>query len=185
MFCYTFGMKSYDEIWGFAEDHHGIITSNQAVKLGVGRKNLVAMAQRGTLDRIGHGVYMLSHHVPAQNDVFAMSVAVCGENAYLRGASVVALLNLAATNPGLMYVGAPGRVRRNLPSGYILQDRSPSRTVEYDGIPSQPIGDAILSALADGSIESDRLEEAAEEAVRQGLLSDDEYGELMGKLRHG
>ena len=62
-------MTSYDKIWDYAEDHYGLITNAQAGALGVDKHALPAMAQRGTLIKIGHGVYVAKHHIPRENDV--------------------------------------------------------------------------------------------------------------------
>ena len=144
-------MARYDDIWAVAEDNYGIITSAQAVAMGIDKHYLPAMAQRGTLIKKGHGVYLAKHHIPRENDVYAYSVAICGATAYLRGASVIALLNLAPTNPGVVYVGATGRVRRNLPRGVRLIDMRPCECVMFEGIPCQPLADVLRSAVGDGA----------------------------------
>ena len=176
-------MKAYDELWGVAEDNYGIITSEKALEMGVSRQNMVAMERRGDLTRLSHGVYQVKHHVPGRNDVYAIGVAMVGDTSYLRGASVVAMLNLAPTNPGLLYVGAEKRVRRQLPNGFRLKDRTPCKTTEYDGcegIRCQPLVEALKSARDDGAIEADRIFEAAERAKEKGLLTDEECTEFKG-----
>ena len=121
-------MKAYDELWGLAEDNFGIITSAQAEGLGVSRQNIRKMTKAGLLMRLCHGVYQVKHHVPSANDVYAAAVAMMGEKGYLRGASVIALLNLAPTDPAFIYVGAANRVRRRLPDGYVVRDMKDSET---------------------------------------------------------
>lgn len=167
-------MKAYDEIWGLAEDNYGIITSAQAGALGVSRQNLKKMAKSGMLMRLCHGVYQVKHHVPNQNDVYAAAVAMTGEKAYLRGASVIALLRLAPTDPAFIFVGATNRVRRRLPEGYIVKDRTESVTTYYEGIRCQRLVEALRDARNDGVIEAERIAEAVELANKKGLLSDEE-----------
>lgn len=171
-------MTSYDKIWDYAEDHYGLITSAQAVALGVDKHALPAMAQRGTLIKIGHGVYVAKHHILRENDVYAHSVAMAGETAYLRGSSVVSLLRLAPTNPAIVYLGATGRVRRRLPSNIHLEDMRPCACVEYEGIRSQPIREALQTALRDGEMEADRVAAAARKALADGLLTESEAYEF-------
>ena len=171
-------MTTYEEIWDFAEDHHGLITTAQAVAMGIDKHYLPAMAQRGTLIKKGHGVYLAKHHIPRETDVYAYSVAACGATAYLRGASVIALLNLAPTNPGIVYVGATGRVRRKLPRGVRLIDMRPCECVTIEGIPCQPLVDALRTAAGEGAIESDRVADAARKAFDRGLISGAEAAEF-------
>lgn len=174
-------MKAYDEIWGVAEDNFGVITSAKAEELGVSRQNLVAMERAGALTRLCHGVYQVKHHVPGANDFYGVGVAMVGENAYLRGASVVGMLNLAPTNPGVIYVGSGMRVRRRLPREFRIKDRTVCPTIQYEGyegIPCQPVFEALQTAKNDGSIEGDRIAEAAIKANERGFITDEECSQF-------
>lgn len=176
-------MKAYDEIWGVAEDCYGIITSAKAEELGVSRQNMVAMERRGDLTRLSQGVYQVKHHVPGENDVYAIGVAMVGEAGYLRGASVLGMLRLAPTNPGLLYVGSAKRVRRRLPKGFRVRDRAPCETTEYEGyegIRCQRLVEALKAARDEGAIEEDRIAEAAEKAREKGLITDEQSAEFKG-----
>lgn len=172
-------MTAYETLWDFAEDHYGIVTTAQAVSMGIDKHQLPAMAKRGTLIKKGHGVYLAKHHIPRENDVYAHSVALAGETAYLRGASVVALLKLAPTNPGIVYLGATTRVRRRLPSNLRLVDMRPCHCVKYEGILSQPLVEALRTARDEGAVEADRIADAAVKAHDLGLLTKDEMNEFI------
>lgn len=167
-------MKAYDEIWGLAEDNFGIITSAQTEDIGVSRQNIKKMVDSGRLMRLCHGVYQVKHHVPTPYDAYAAAVAMTGNDAYLRAASVVALLNLAPTDPAYVYVGTPKRARRRLPNGYVIKDRTQSNTTFYEGIRCQVLTDALRDARKDGVIEADRIVNAAILANEKGLLTDEE-----------
>lgn len=171
-------MSAYDDIWGVAEDNFGIITSAQAEELGISRQNMQKMRKAGMLTRLSHGVYQVKHHVPTPNDVYAAAVAMAGESAYLRGASVVALLNLAPTDPTFVYVGAASRVRRHLPQGYVVRDRKTAETTFYDGIKCQRLMDALREAREEGIIEPDRIHAAADKAKERGLLTNEECSQF-------
>jgi len=173
-------VSAYEELWGVAEDNFGIITSKRAVDLGVSRQCVRALAESGRLTRLGHGVYQVLHHVPNRLDAFAAAVAMVGETGYIRSASVIALLDLCPTNPGLMYVGAKGRVRRRLPAGYCLRDRQETCVNEYERIPCQRLLDAMREARSEGSLEGDRIADAARAAVERGLLTYEESAEFQG-----
>lgn len=175
-------MKAYDQIWGVAEDNFGVITSAKAEELGISRQNLVAMERAGALTRLCHGVYQVKHHTPGVNDFYGIGVAMVGGNAYLRGASVIGMLNLAPTNPGVIYIGTDTRVRRRLPGGFRIKDRTSCQTIEYEGyegIPCQPIFEALVTAKNEGAIEGDRIAEAALKANEKGLITDEECAKLQ------
>ena len=171
-------MTSYEILWDFAEDHYGIITTQEAVAMGIDKHQLPAMAKRGTLIKKGYGVYLAKHHIPRENDVYAHSVAIAGKTAYLRSASVVALLRLAPTNPGIVYIGATTRVRRKLPPCLRLVDMRPCDCVQYEGIRSQPLAEALRMAKDEGSLEADRIADAARAAVDRGLILEAEAFEF-------
>ena len=176
-------MKAYDEIWGLAEDNYGVITSAQTEALGVSRQNLAAMERRGDLTRLCQGVYQVRHHVIGPNDTYAVGVAMVGNTAYLRGASVIAMLNLAPTDPGVLYVGSEKRVRRRLPKGFRVKDRVRCETTEYEGcegIRCQRLADALRTARDEGAIEADRIADAANAANEKGLLTDEECAQFQG-----
>ena len=170
-------MTSYEQIWPVAEDHYGIITTAKARELGVSKQSMSAMVQSGRLTRLGHGIYQVQHHVPGQNDVFAFANAAVREGAYLRGASVLYMLHLTA-----FYVGTPKRVRRRLPHGFRVRENTPCDTVEYEGyegIRCQRLTDALESARADGSVELDRIADAAAAACEKGLFTDEECAKFQ------
>ena len=176
-------MTAYEQIWPVAEDHYGIITSARAKQLGVSKQSMVAMEKTGRLTRLSHGVYQVRHHVPSPNDVYAISVAMAGENAYLRGASVLYMLGLTPVNPSTVYVGTPRRVRKKLPQGFSIKHNKPCLNVEYDGyegIRCQRLVDAFNEAVSDGAIEYDRIAEAADRAKEKGLMSDEECSQFQG-----
>lgn len=170
-------MSKYEEIYEVAADNYGLVTRDEAVRMGVSDKELSRLASDGRLTRIGHGVYRIKHHVPGDLDPYAESVALAGPGAYLYGESVLAMFALCSTNPAKMYVGTPRRIRRRLPRGMkVVQRKDVADVAAYEGIPSQAVGAAIRSCM--GKIMPDRLQEAVREAQRQGLLRKDEAEEL-------
>ena len=180
---FTFDMTAYEQIWPVAEDHYGIITSARAKQFGVSKQSMVAMEKTGRLVRLAHGVYQVRHHVPTPNDVYAISVAMAGDEAYLRGASVLYMLGLTPVDPSTVYVGTPRRVRKKLPPGFSVKHNRPYFCVEYDGyegIQCQKLVDAFREAIADGAVESDRIAQAADKAKEKGLMSDEECAQFQG-----
>ena len=171
-------MGKYDDIWAIAEDNYGLITTRQAKELGVSNAQLVVMAHRGSLVRVGHGVYQVKHHVPGQHDGYALGVAAIGEGAYLRGASVLGLLNIVPTNLSVFYAGVPGRMRRRLDANIRVTTNRPIVPRNYFGIPCEPVNIALISAKEDGALDWDKLAEAAEVALEKGYLTAEQYNKF-------
>lgn len=162
-------------------DDFGLISSAEAKEAGVTNKELVRQAARGKLERVAQGVYRMLVWPYQQAAPYAIAVKAAGPEAYLCGESVVALLGLAPTDPGAMWVASPRRVRRNLGEGVRMLDRQPEApTIYYEGVVCQPLPRAIR--LAAKSIGSTRAVQAAKEAVKQGYLSQSESEQIIKEL---
>jgi hypothetical protein len=174
-------MSFYDDIYEIAADNYGLITSAQAKEMGISDKEMSRLANDGRLRRIGHGLYKIKHYTPSPNDPYAEVVALVGKDAYLWGESVIAMHELAPTNPSYIYVATPARVRKTLPSGIRIMPHDKTRRItQNEGIPSQSIPDAILSVR--GRMMTERLEAAVVEARRKGLITQKEEAALLEEL---
>ncbi len=174
-------MTKYDEIYEIAADNHGLISSAQARQAGVSNNELVQYARRGRITRVGHGLYKLVQWVPEPGDAYAWAVATIGPDAFLYGESVIAMLDLAPTNPNRFFVATPRRVRKKLPENFrVEQAKDSERVMIYDGIPCQSVYDAILSCK--DKMLPERLEAAARAAREEGLIDERQFRFLIKKL---
>lgn len=170
-------MSYYDDIYEIAVDNYYLITTKDAAEAGVPPIELAKLAHRGKLENISRGLYRLSKYVPSQYDPYAIAVARVGERAYLYGESVIGMLELAPTNPSYIYVAAPNRIRRNLPSSIRLRKPGADDVVtRYEGIPSQNVATAIRSAKL--TMMDDRLRGATEKARAKGYITGREYKQI-------
>lgn len=177
-------MTHYRTLYEIAADNYGLVTSAQAKEAGVSDKEMSAIAKRGRIQRVGRGVYRLTDYIPVENDIYAESVALVGEGAFLYGESVIAMHQLAATNPTRVFVATFKRVRRRLPEYIqVVVVKPPVRCVWYEGIASQSVCDAI--DVCRGQLMSERLLDALHNARRQGLLIEEDYLRLTKELKDG
>lgn len=172
-------MTYYDDIYEIAIDNYGLITSAEAKELGVSYQNMNMLVKRGRLEKRGHGTYKLTRYVPTPYDAYAEAVALVGCQAYLYGESVIAMLELAPTNPSRVFVATPTRTRRQLPD-YIVLKTANDAIVYYEGIPSQSVQDAIFACQK--TMMPERLEDATREAKRQGYITGEQAVQLLKKL---
>jgi predicted transcriptional regulator of viral defense system len=142
---------------------------------------LVKLSHRGTLYRVGHGVYRIKHHVPTALDKYAEAVALVGSGAYLYGESVLAIHGLAQVNPAVIYVASPKRVRKNLPAYIKTVPVNCNSIMHYEGIPTQSLADAFH--VCKSTVMQERLKKAVKEAVNNGFLSDKEAKQVRKELR--
>lgn len=174
-------MTYYDDIYEVAADNYGLITTARANEVGASNKDLLRYVADGRLVHLGWGVYRISHYIPVPNDPYAESVMLVGDGAYLYGESVIAMHDLAPTNPTRIFVATPKRVRKNLPKGLMVKHRVACNDVtSYEGVPSQSIPAAILSCK--NVMLPERLSQAAHRAGELGLISEEEEEALMREL---
>ncbi|MBR5258935.1 MAG: type IV toxin-antitoxin system AbiEi family antitoxin domain-containing protein [Eggerthellaceae bacterium] len=171
-------MAKIDEIYN-AVDDFGLITSAEAAQLGMSNAELVQQADKGRLVRVGRGVYRMPIWPFQKEAPYAIAVKSAGEGALLYGESVVALLGLAPTDPSKMWIGVSKRTRRDLGSGVTLVQVKNANPVWLEGIPCQPVAEAIDYAVV--SMGWDRAMQAAEEALRQGYISECDKANLEKK----
>ena len=162
-------MCQYDKICDRAIGNYGLITTAEAEGMGVARKDMGEWLALGRLERLGRGVYRISHYMPTEYDRYAEAVALVGEDSMLWGDSVLAMHNLALVNPLQVKVATRKRVRKGLPD-WIKVVKAPvdAKKDVFNGIPCQNLASALLDAK--GNILSERLIDAVKEADRRGLL---------------
>ncbi|MCL1798052.1 MAG: type IV toxin-antitoxin system AbiEi family antitoxin domain-containing protein [Eggerthellaceae bacterium] len=177
-------MTYFDVIYDQAADNYGLITAAQARSFGVPNINLVKMARRGSLRRVGHGIYRLARHVPTPFDKYAEAVTLLGEGSYIYAQSVLAMFDLALVNPKTIIVATQTRIRKKLPP-YItaVPALAGTEVTQYEGIPSQSVADAIRTCQA--IVMTERLLPAIEEARARGLITDGEAKALRREMKLG
>ena len=176
-------MRSFEKIYSLSTENHGLVTTTAATKLGVYRKDLSRWVKTGRLMKIGHGVYRVTLYPHSEEDAFAIAVIKLGPKAYLCGESVLALLDLAPTNPRYFHVAVFGRSRRRIGDDCKVEIRhQPYMPMTYEGIPIERPIDAIRGCI--GKIMQERLEFAANEAYRRGFICNDEKEELIKEIKH-
>ncbi|MDR2571689.1 MAG: type IV toxin-antitoxin system AbiEi family antitoxin domain-containing protein [Oscillospiraceae bacterium] len=174
-------MTNYDKIYEYTADNYGLITSSEAKTLGIPNVELVKLAHRGRLRRLGYGVYRIEHYVPTVNDKFAEAVTLIGNEAAIYGESVLAMHGLALVNPSAIYVAVRNRLRKTIPPFIkVIHPEKTFNVVEYEGIPSQSVFEAIITCK--NIVMTDRLADAIDEAKRQGLISSAESKKARKEL---
>lgn len=179
--CYTIGMTAYEKIYEQAADNYGYITTREASELGVPKSEMSALAKRNRLVRKGYGVYRLAtHYLPTEYDGYAEAVLLGGDGAIVWGESVLAMHDLALVNPPVIEIATDRRVRRTLPPWIRLVRRSGGAVDHYQGIPCQPLADAIRACR--GSVMDERLADGVRKAEQNGELRLGEAERLLREM---
>ena len=90
-----------------AVDDFGLITSAEAADLGMSRAEMVQQEKLGKLVRVARGVYRMPIWPSQPQAPYAIAVKAAGEDAFLYGESVVALLGLGPNRSHEDTTGVP------------------------------------------------------------------------------
>ena len=172
-------MTKIDDIYD-AVDDFGLITSAEAADLGMSRAEMVQQEKMGKLARVARGVYRMPVWPSQPEAPYAIAVKAAGEGAFLYGESVVALLELAPTDPSKMYLASPKRCRRELGPGVSVKRADGISPTYLRGIACQPVPSAITAAAA--TMGASRALGAANEALRQGYITQDQADQIEKEL---
>lgn len=94
-----------------AANQHGVVTSAQLERLGLGRHALTRRLKANRLFRVHRGVYAVGHPGLSREGAWIAAVFACGMGAVLSHGSAAALWNLLEP-PGLIHVTVPGHAAR-------------------------------------------------------------------------
>lgn len=166
-----------------ALEQYGYVTTRDAAEIGVPPVELRKLADRGGLTHVARGVFRFDDIPVTGREEYMEAVLRVGAEAYLTADAVLALHDLALVNPRRIRVGTPARVRADLPQTVevVQQHVEPAHLTKYEGIPTTTIGQALLDAR--GLVMRERLVDAAEEAMRRGLLLKREGQRVLGELQ--
>lgn len=176
-------MNSYERIYELAAGNFGLVTASQAKELGVSTREMSRWVKMGRLEKPCRGLFRVSVFPPSPFDVYATAIESVGPEAYLCGESVLAILNLAPTNPTWIHVATSMRKRKNLIEGVKIYQAQPDyMPTVYDGVRSQRVADAIVDCRT--TVRMDRLETALKVAVKQGFVAKDEIQQIRKRIKN-
>ena len=178
-------MKKWDRVQQAALGSHGIITFAQAKALGVHPAEMYRWDATGRLVKLNRGVFRLTMY-PSNGFVSDMAalLAMVGEGSYLYGESAIQLYDLCPTRSYVATVATPRRIRRmTIPEGVrVIKSQPGYKPVYHNGIACQKPEDAIRSCI--GVLETNRLEEAIDEAGEKGYFLPSEKESLKREVNH-
>jgi len=172
-------------LWRLALDQYGFVTTRQASRLGVPAVELRKLSHRGALSNVAYGLYRMNDVPPTERDSFMAAVLRVGEDAHLMGESTLALYGLASVNPRSVWVGTPRRTRAKHPAWLNVVKRNlPAEDLTVlEAIPTVTVKRALLDCR--GQVMTERLLDAADRAVSQGLVLARGREELFDALKAG
>jgi very-short-patch-repair endonuclease len=171
--------------WELAGRQHGIVTRQQLLALGFGKRSIEHRVERRRLHLVAHGVYAVGWPRMTPKRRWMAAVLACGEGALLSHRSAAALWEIGTGRRGVVDISVTRRCELKRP-GLCVRGR-PSLRVEdivvRDGIPVTSIARTLVDLAAELPLlkversvnEADKLDLIDPSGLRSAL--DDYAGE--------
>jgi hypothetical protein len=173
--------KTSRRAWELAERQHGLLTRQQLLSLGYGRRAIEHRIRRGRLHRVGRGVYAVGRPPNTLRQRWMAAVLACGKEATLSHRSAGHLWGMLASSPARVEVSVRGN--RNPCRPGIRGMRRPGlgaiEVTEVDGIPVTTPFRTLLDLATE--LRPERLERAVNEADKLDLIDPDTLREELGR----
>ena len=182
-----------DALLELASENEGLVTTRSAADVGISRRTLAGMVERGRLERISRGVYRLVHSHPDPLSPYREAILWArshrGPRVALSHETALAVLGLTDANPSKIHLTAPpqARLRRQRPPGIAihraaLDDRD---VIEYEGLPVTSVPRTVLDLARSGNMRF--ASDAIAQARREGYITETESRRLTNELKktHG
>jgi predicted transcriptional regulator of viral defense system len=175
----------YTQLAERAAETFGYVTGEDARALGVPMGTLNALARRGQLERIDHGIYRVPLIPPSRLDQYMLATLWPDRRGRISHESALDLYELSDVNPARIHVTVPAgyRTHREIPPLYVLhrEDLEPDEQASFEGVPVVSAAKAIRQAHAQHQRRS-LLEQAIDDGARTGWLGRREADRLRTEL---
>lgn len=174
--CYSFGMpgRVYEALFEVATDQYGYVTAEDARSLGIEPQRLRALASRGDLRRVSHGLYRFDAVPVTMHDQLMEATLWPRRLGVISHDTALDLWDLCDISPAKVHVTVPrrARVRRDVSAAYAvhIRDLDASDFTRREGIPVVTVVRAILDGM-EAIISPHLITQALDSAERRGLLS--------------
>ena len=179
--------RVFDEVLEFASEHQGIVTTKDAVELGVDPANLRVMASRGRLERVGRGVYRVPTLPIGELSPFAEAAAWAAGKAVVSHESALLMRELGDFGGSRIDLTVPSeyRMHRAVPRRLRVwvEDLAESSLEEFEGVPTVTVATALRQVVDSGS-DPYQVDAAIGQAIRVGFIDPREGRRLRYRRDH-
>ncbi|MGH2832324.1 MAG: type IV toxin-antitoxin system AbiEi family antitoxin domain-containing protein [Solirubrobacteraceae bacterium] len=176
----------FNQLAELASDQYGFVTQAQTRELGVQPMTLIRMAERGALERRGHGLYRVAHFPMTPLDSYMEATLwPIGTRGVLSHETALELYELSDVNPAKIHITVPKghRIRREIPALYrihheILADED---VTFHEGIPIVTPAHAIRQCHAE-HLGLALIGQAIDHGQRNGRLAAKHAAQLRAEI---
>ena len=178
----------YTQLAHHAAENYGYVSGEDARELGVPIGTLNALARRGQLERVGHGIYRVPLIPSTPLDEYMLATLWPGGPGRISHDSALGLFEMSDVNPAKIHVTVPVsyRTHRDIPAPYVLhhEDLDESEEANFEGIPVVSPAKAVRQAHA-RHLRRSLLEQAIDDGVRGGWLRGRQAAQLRVEVLGG
>ena len=178
---------AWDLLYQTASAQDGHFTTQQAADTGYSTQLLLKHIRGGRIIRVRHGIYRLVHFPAGEHEQLAVVWLWSERKGVFSHQTALALHGLSDVLPNRIHLTLPAewsKRRFRVPAGVALHHaRVPNRDRAWSGpVPITSPGRTLVDcAMAD--IVPDRLLQAAQQALRRGLVTKRELADIEPVLR--
>lgn len=178
----------YIQLAQHAAESYGYVSGEDARELGVPIGTLNALARRGQLERVAHGIYRVPLVPPSALDEYMLATLWPGRQGCISHESALGLFGMSDVNPAKIHVTVPAsyRTHRQVPAMYVLhhEDLDEVDEANFEGIPVVSPAKAVRQSHA-RHLGRSLLEQAIDDGVRGGWLRGSQADELRAEIMGG
>jgi predicted transcriptional regulator of viral defense system len=178
----------YKQLAERAAENYGYLTGEDARDLSVPVGTLNALARRGQLDHVEHGIYRVPLVPPSRLDQYKLATLWPGGRGLISHESALDLYGISDVNPAKLHITVPRtyRTHRKIPALYVLhrEELADGDRGSVEGIAVVSVAKAIRQAH-ERHLRRSLVEHAIDDAERDGWLrrrqADQLRRELLGR----
>jgi hypothetical protein len=160
-----------------AVNTHGVVTTTEAVAIGIPAVELRKLVARNAILRIGTNVYKSPFHPESIEARHYAAIQLIAADAFLIGESVLWHFGLTEPEPNEITLGTRTRVRKRYPSDINVQSISKWRKdsfIQTNLIRHQSVFDALLHLAKRSTLNARAYQKAKTKATALGLITESE-----------
>ncbi len=181
------GRPNWNRLFEMAAAQQGLFTTKQAAEAGYSPQLLVHYLHTGKAVRLRRGIYRLVHFPAGDHEDLVAAWLWSDLIGVVSHQSALALHGLSDALPARVHITLPAAWRRRrfrVPPDIVLHhaDVAPEERSWFGPVPATSAGRS-LSDCAMGGLSPELLRQAARQALRRGLVTRSELGDVETALK--
>lgn len=181
------GRPNWNRLFERAAAQQGLFTTKQAAEAGYSPQLLVHYVHTGKAVRVRRGIYRLVHFPAGDHEELVAAWLWSDLIGVVSHQSALALHGLSDALPARVHITLPAAWRRRrfrVPPDIVLHyaDVAPEERSWFGPVPATSAG-RTLSDCAMGGLSPELLRQAARQALRRGLVTRSELGDVETALK--